>query len=339
MYKLREIQRQDMKAINSWRNNEEIISTLGAPFRFINQEVDEKWFEQYMLQRANTVRCAITTKENDEILGIVSLVEIDFINRSALFHIMVGEDGQNKGVGTFAVKAMIEHGFKNYGLHRIELHVLADNKRAQHVYEKCGFVQEGVRRQAVFKNGQFKDMLVYSVIKDSHIADNVDVYEGGGYNHCLTQIYSETEKKYAMSWCDKAFSKSVLNRLDFDLLFDKIDRYAFFCIAYREDVIGYAAMYANDSQTKVAYITLIGVCQDWQNCGIGSSLMEWCVRIAKSRGMESIKLEVTCDNTSAQNFYKKHGFIVVGNGTEDSLYMMRSIEKPYQDNCNSIGGG
>lgn len=76
-----------------------------------------------------------------------------------------------------------------------------------------------------------------------------------------------------------------------------------------------------------------------QNCGIGSSLMEWCVRIAKSREMESIKLEVACDNTSAQNFYKKHGFIVVGNGTEDSLYMMRSIEKPYQDNCNSIGGG
>ena len=147
----------------------------------------------------------------------------------------------------------------------------------------------------------------------------------GGYNHCLTQIYSETEK-YAMSWCDKAFSKSVLNRLDFDLLFDKIDRYAFFCIAYREDVIGYAAMYANDSQTKVAYITLIGVCQDWQNCGIGSSLMEWCVRIAKSRGMESIKLEVARDNINAQKFYKKHGFVITDDCMIESFFMIKNLE-------------
>lgn len=122
-----------------------------------------------MMQRANTVRCAITTKENDEILGIVSLVEIDFINRSAQFHIMIGESGQNKGAGTFGVQSMINHGFMNYGLHRIELHVLADNKRAQHVYEKCGFVQEGVRRQAVFKNGQFKDMIIYSIINKMNL--------------------------------------------------------------------------------------------------------------------------------------------------------------------------
>ena len=185
MYKLREIQRHDMKTINSWRNNEDIISTLGAPFRFINQEVDERWFEQYMMQRSNTVRCAITTKENDEILGIVSLVEIDFINRSAQFHIMIGESEQNKGAGTFGVQSMINHGFKNYGLHRIELHVLADNKRAQHVYEKCGFVQEGISRQAVFKNGQFKDMIIYSIINQI----DFDKYMGGGYKVNLIPSY------------------------------------------------------------------------------------------------------------------------------------------------------
>ena len=40
MYKLRELERKDLKKINSWRNDEEIISLLGAPYRFINQEVD-----------------------------------------------------------------------------------------------------------------------------------------------------------------------------------------------------------------------------------------------------------------------------------------------------------
>ena len=45
MYKLRELERKDLKKINSWRNDEEIIALLGAPYRFINQEVDEKWYE------------------------------------------------------------------------------------------------------------------------------------------------------------------------------------------------------------------------------------------------------------------------------------------------------
>ncbi len=33
MYRLRELEKQDMKTINSWRNNPSIIASLGAPFR------------------------------------------------------------------------------------------------------------------------------------------------------------------------------------------------------------------------------------------------------------------------------------------------------------------
>ena len=57
--------------------------------------------------------------------------------------------------------------FKNYGLHRIELEVLFENKRAQYVYEKCGFVKEGVKHQSVFKNGKFCDMLIYSLLNEN----------------------------------------------------------------------------------------------------------------------------------------------------------------------------
>lgn len=164
MYKLRELERKDLKSINSWHNDEEIIAILGAPYRFINQEVDEKWFESYMQSRSNAVRYAIVEDDCDDIIGLVSLMDINFINRSATLHIMIGNEGQGKGAGTFAVKAMCEHAFKNYGLHRIELDVLAENKRAQHVYEKCGFIQEGVKRQAVFKCGKYIDIKNYSLL-------------------------------------------------------------------------------------------------------------------------------------------------------------------------------
>jgi len=166
MYKLRELTKKDIPIINSWRNNEDLIQSLGAPFRFINQEVDEKWFDNYMQSRANTIRCAIISIDSEEIIGLVSLTQIDFIHRNAKLHIMIDKHHQNKGAGSFGVKSMIDHAFLNYGLHRIELDVLADNKRAQHVYEKCGFIKEGIKKQAAFKNGEYRDMYIYSLINE-----------------------------------------------------------------------------------------------------------------------------------------------------------------------------
>lgn len=167
MYKLRELERKDIAAINLWRNDKEIIETLGAPFRFINKEVDEKWFESYMQSRTNTIRCAIVNEEDDNIMGLVTLADINYINRSATLHLMIGKNFQNKGVGTFAVNAITKHAFLNYGLHRIELSVLESNERAKHVYEKCGFQKEGTKKESIFKNGAYVDLLIYGLINSS----------------------------------------------------------------------------------------------------------------------------------------------------------------------------
>jgi RimJ/RimL family protein N-acetyltransferase len=169
MYQLRELEKKDLPKVNKWRNNPDLIALLGAPFRFINLNVDEKWFESYMANRGNTIRCAIVEGDNDDILGLVSLVSIDYMNQSAEFHIMIGDkDNQGKGIGTFAVNAMLQHAFYNMNLQRIELTVLEDNERARHLYEKVGFIQEGIKRKAKYKNGKFINMIVYSILKEEY---------------------------------------------------------------------------------------------------------------------------------------------------------------------------
>jgi len=169
MYCLRELERKDLSAINKWRNDPELIEQLGAPFRYINQDVDVKWFENYMNNRNNAVRCAIVNKATDDILGLVSLVSIDHLNPSAELHIMIGDKAnQGKGVGTFAVNEMLKHAFSNLNLQRVELSVLEGNTRARHLYEKCGFVCEGCKRNARFKNGKFVDLYIYSVLRENN---------------------------------------------------------------------------------------------------------------------------------------------------------------------------
>lgn len=168
MYKLRELSIKDMETINLWRNNPELIQYLGAPYRFIDLQVDKEWFDNYMKNRNTTIRCSIVDK-NDKILGLISLVSINYINQSAELHIMIGmEEERCKGMGTFAICRMIEHAFFDLNLQRIQLSVLEDNLRAIHVYEKIGFKREGVIRKCVYKQGVFKNLFIYGIIRNEY---------------------------------------------------------------------------------------------------------------------------------------------------------------------------
>lgn len=141
----------------------------------------------------------------------------------------------------------------------------------------------------------------------------------------LLPLHSSIQKEYAMRVCDTVFARSVLGREDYLSLFRKVDFLAKFCAAYTDDVIGYAAMYANDLQSKTAYITLIAVRRENQKAGVGSALIAWCESTAIGRGMRQLRLEVAKDNTNARSFYERHGFCYEVGQKEGSLYMRKSL--------------
>ena len=181
LFRLRELERKDIPIINRWRNNPALIENLGAAFRYINSDVDSAWYDHYMKTRSNSVRCAIVSEESDEIIGLVSLMNIDHLNQCAEFHIMIGSsENQNRGAGTFAVNAMLDHAFRNLNLQRVELFCNITNTRAQHVYEKAGFVKEGIKRKARFKQGSFIDVIQYGILRDEFFAVSNLADWGGG---------------------------------------------------------------------------------------------------------------------------------------------------------------
>lgn len=70
----------------------------------------------------------------------------------------------NQGYGTEVTKAVIDYGWDVVGLHCISLSVFAFNPRAKRVYEKCGFVQEGIARDALFWDGVWVDSINMAVL-------------------------------------------------------------------------------------------------------------------------------------------------------------------------------
>lgn len=71
--------------------------------------------------------------------------------------IAVAPDAQGQGVGTALMQALCNWADHWGQVLRIELSVFADNARAIALYQRCGFVQEGLHRGYALRNGQYAD--------------------------------------------------------------------------------------------------------------------------------------------------------------------------------------
>jgi RimJ/RimL family protein N-acetyltransferase len=119
---------------------------------------------------------AVTDRETGELVGEVVLYEWDPAARGCTFRTLVGPRGRGRGLGSEATRLIVGHAFEQVGLHRVQLEVYADNPRARRVYEKAGFVVEGVRREAARRGGAWVDEVLMAVLDHEWAAQ---VRDGG----------------------------------------------------------------------------------------------------------------------------------------------------------------
>jgi RimJ/RimL family protein N-acetyltransferase len=121
-------------------------------------------FLNWRNEQPDRLDLAVVDRATDECVGEVVLNQYDEGNRSCNFRTFVGPAGQGRGLGTEALRLIVGYGFEEIGLHRISLEVYAFNPRARHVYEKAGFVAEGVLRESLHYNSEWIDATVMSIL-------------------------------------------------------------------------------------------------------------------------------------------------------------------------------
>jgi ribosomal-protein-alanine N-acetyltransferase len=115
----------------------------------------------------NALVLAVCDKQNGTHIGNISLQAISWVDRSAEIAFLLGEkDYWGKGVMYEAGKLIIKHGFEALNLHRIHCGTSSDNGGMQKLAEKLGMQKEGVRKDALFKNGKYCDVLEYGIIAE-----------------------------------------------------------------------------------------------------------------------------------------------------------------------------
>ena len=69
-------------------------------------------------------------------------------------------------MGTFAFNEIIRHAFDDLNLNRMEAFILTDNAASLALCRKVGFQQEGVLRQYAFKDGEYRDTVIMSILRE-----------------------------------------------------------------------------------------------------------------------------------------------------------------------------
>lgn len=106
---------------------------------------------------------AIVSKENNELVGFISIGDMNRYEGYYELEYGIGAKYRNKGYATQAIKCMLEYGFDKMNASAIAAWVRSHNESSAHVLEKCCFVLEGrLRKHARDKS----DTLCYSILKE-----------------------------------------------------------------------------------------------------------------------------------------------------------------------------
>jgi ribosomal-protein-serine acetyltransferase len=98
------------------------------------------------------------------IVGVAGFHGVDWPNRAASLGYWLAAEEEGRGTMTHAVRALVDHGFGQWGLNRVEIRADVQNIRSRAVAERLGFVHEGTLRQALRLADGFHDDAVYAML-------------------------------------------------------------------------------------------------------------------------------------------------------------------------------
>ena len=169
---LRPLRDDDAPYIFRWLNNPQVMQYWGGLSETLTEEESHEWIrdhsggepgvEAFVIQEKGTPVGFIELSGQPDDANYRHMVELD---------ICIGEpDRWNTGLGTDALKALMRHLFTERGILRIFLQPRVSNARAVRVYEKCGFVKEGVLRDAEMIDGHLQDCVMMAALRDEWLA-------------------------------------------------------------------------------------------------------------------------------------------------------------------------
>lgn len=150
--RFRAVEQSDLETLRKWINDPETARYLAVSWPVSSQDQAE-WFE---LARNDRKRKKIAIELiNGELIGVLSLQNIDLLNRSVEVGITIGSGEQRgKGLASRSLRLAMTVLFNQFNYHRVWAQILETNEACLNLFKRAGFENEGVLRESVYWNGR-----------------------------------------------------------------------------------------------------------------------------------------------------------------------------------------
>ena len=175
---LRALERGDLRFIHDQVNNRSVMAYwFEEPYESFDEL--EELYSRHI--HDNAERRFVVENKDKELIGLVELIEIDYIHRRAEFQIIVAPAHQGKGFARFCIHKALDYSFTILNLHKIYLSVAVDNAKALHLYQQCGFAEEGHLVGEFFIEGQYRDVKRMYILQEDYLARSAGITSAPGW--------------------------------------------------------------------------------------------------------------------------------------------------------------
>lgn len=150
------LERDDLPLIQRWSNDLEFVGEF-EPFHQSSLHSMQKHFDELK----DTDWFIVSTKDGERIGYVLG---VKFEDCFSIGYSFVPE-ARGKGLGTEAVRMLVDYIFMHRDVARIQAETHPDNLASQRVLEKAGFQKEGVLRARFFSRGVWRNTAMWSVIR------------------------------------------------------------------------------------------------------------------------------------------------------------------------------
>lgn len=119
-------------------------------------------------QEANDAQESLTlgVYYDGDLVGMCGYNRIVSLSRRAEIGYWLAGSHVGKGIMTQAVTGLIDYGFKNLNLHRIEIVAGVENKKSRSIPERLQFTEEAMMKDYEYLHDHYHDCVLYRVLKD-----------------------------------------------------------------------------------------------------------------------------------------------------------------------------
>ena len=145
------------------------FNTLGIPE---NIQTTENILTEWLILQKQEPRISyvfnIDKTENNNFVGLIA-INLGKINyKTAEVWFKIHKDHWRKGYTTEALTRLLDFGFNDLKLHRIEAGCAVENIASIKTLEKVGFTREGMKRKKLPIRGEWKDNFFYGILEEDY---------------------------------------------------------------------------------------------------------------------------------------------------------------------------